>query len=256
MGCFTYHCIQLTEVQDGSFTCTLFMPSNEFALLEANPSSLPSFFDQYFPGARELIRHDVLLRSFNENPHLPLISLKCNPYHFGSSGVIIGDAAHAMVPFYGQGMNAGMEDVRILFSILDKHAQMDESNNPASDTVDVQSPAHQRAQALAEYSAIRHKDAHTINDLALSNYVEMRASVLSRTYRLRKYLEEFMSSYFPSFGWQTKYSRVVFSNERYSKIVEQNDYQGKMLLRCFAGLVSSPLLVTGAVLFYKWKWRQ
>lgn len=245
--------LQLTTLQDGSFTCTLFLPSGQFTELENSPSSLPAFFDQHFPGVRDLIPDEALLRSFNENPHLPLISLKCKPYHFGSSGVIIGDAAHAMVPFYGQGMNAGMEDVRVLFSILDKHAQMDESNNPHSDTVSVASPASQRAQALAEYSAVRHQDAHTINDLALQNYVEMRASVLSNTYRLRKYLEELMSSYFPSFGWQTKYSRVSFSNERYSKIVEQDEYQGKVLLRWVTGLVSSPLLVTGAVFLYKYR---
>ncbi|RYP63114.1 hypothetical protein DL770_009454 [Monosporascus sp. CRB-9-2] len=169
------------------------------------------------------------------NPHLPLISIKCRPYHFSSSVVILGDAAHAMVPFYGQGMNAGLEDVRILFSILDKHSNV-ESNNP-EDTTSFDA-AIQRGLALAEYSALRVPDAHAINDLALQNYVEMRASVLSPTYRLRKVLEEFMSVHVPSLGWHTKYSRVSFGNERYSEVVTKSDRQGKILLRGLGGLMA------------------
>lgn len=246
------HTITNSSLQDGSFTCTLFMPSKHFIELEKDPSNLPEFFEACFPGVRELISDEALIESFNTNPHLPLISLKCKPYHFESSGVIIGDAAHAMVPFYGQGMNAGMEDVRILFSILDKHATLDESNNPASDT-----PAstfkEQRMRALAEYSATRHPDAHAINDLALENYVEMRSSVLSRTYKLRKSLEEFMSLHFPSFGWQTKYSRVTFSNQLYSECVRKSEHQGAALMRSLVTLVSSPFVVTGVYFAYKYR---
>lgn len=236
--------------EDGSFTCTLFMPQKHFTELEANPAKLTSFFDTHFPGVRNHIPDEALFRSFKENPHLPLISIKCKPYHFGSSGVILGDAAHAMVPFYGQGMNAGFEDVRILFSILDKHAELDEPNSP-TDVVSVSSPAAQRAQALAEYSAVRAPDAHCINDLAITNYIEMRSSVLSRTYRLRKWLEEFMSVYFSSFGWQTRYSRVTFSSERYSQIVAQNNHQSQILMRCVMGLAASPLVISGLFLAYR-----
>lgn len=238
--------------EDGSHTCTLFMPQREFTVLEADPSQLPAFFDKHFPGVRDHIPDEQLLASFRENPHLPLISIKCKPYHFGSSGIVVGDAAHAMVPFYGQGMNAGLEDVRILFSILDKHAELDESNSP-SDMVSVRTPAAQRASALAEYSAIRYPDAHAINDLAIANYTEMRSSVLSKKYRLRKFLEEFMSLHFASFGWSTKYSRVTFSSERYSQVVSQNDHQGRVLVRGFVGIVSSPFILTAAVAAYKFR---
>lgn len=233
------------------------MPSPQFAQLDANPSGLPTFFDQYFPGVTSLISEDDLLDSFTSNPHLPLISLKCRPYHYGSAGVILGDAAHAMVPFYGQGMNAGMEDVRILFSVLDKHAALAETNSPLdqddqNDTPSADSlAALERLRALEEYSAIRAPDAHAINDLALENYVEMRASVLSRGYRIRKFLEEFMSVHFPSFGWQTKYARVSFGNEGYADVVRKSDHQGVVLMKAFTALMWSPLFVGAAFLGLK-----
>ncbi|KAK5992954.1 Kynurenine 3-monooxygenase [Cladobotryum mycophilum] len=238
---------------DGSFTCTLFMPSGPFTELENDPSKLPAFFDKHFPGVTSLITAEALIDSFNTNPHLPLISLKCKPYHHGSAGVILGDAAHAMVPFYGQGMNAGMEDVRVFFSILDKHAEMGgETNDPSDESPNLDATASfHRGLALAEYSAVRAPDAHAINNLALQNYIEMRASVLSKRYRLRKFLEEFMSLHFPSFGWQTKYSRVSFSNEGYSEIIRKSDHQGKMLVRSFMGLLGSPFILIGAILLYK-----
>lgn len=152
-----------------------------------------------------------------------------------------------MVPFYGQGMNAGLEDVRILFDILDKHARIDE--------LSAAGPGHaaSRARALAEYSAVRIPDAHAINDLALQNYVEMRASVLSPVYRLRKFLEEALSKYLPSLGWQTKYARVSFGNERYSEVVARSEHQGKMLVRGFVALVGVPVLAGGVVLLLRYK---
>lgn len=220
---------------DGTFTCTLFAPSAHYAHLEADPAGrVPAFFDTYFPGVKDtLIPAAELIASFTRNPHLPLITIKCAPHAYGSSVAILGDAAHAMVPFYGQGMNAGLEDVRTLFEFLDKH------------------PAAARADALAEYSAFRVRDAHSINDLALQNYTEMRASVLSPSYRLRKFLEESLSVYLPSLGWTTKYSRVSFSNERYSEVIARSDYQGKVLMRGFYGVVGVPLLVGAASLWFR-----
>ncbi|CAJ2500120.1 Uu.00g029730.m01.CDS01 [Anthostomella pinea] len=233
--------------EDCSFTCTLFLPSTEFATLEADSSTLPAFFDLHFPGVTTLINPNELMSSFEANPHLPLISIKCRPYHFSSSVVILGDAAHAMVPFYGQGMNAGLEDVRVLFDLLDKY-ETTESSSPGD-------AVYQRSMSLAEYSALRAADAHAINDLALQNYVEMRASVLSPTYRFRKYLEELLSVHVPSLGWHTKYSRVSFGNERYSEVVSKSDHQGKVLMRGLMALLYSPLLVGAAGFFLKRNWR-
>ncbi len=222
------------------------MPGAEYACLEADTSKLPAFFDNHFPGVTSLIPSANLITSFETNPHLPLINIKCNPYHFSSSVVILGDAAHAMVPFYGQGMNAGLEDVRTLFAIIDKYSAV-ESNNP-DDSTSLDATV-QRGLALAEYSELRVPDAHAINDLALQNYVEMRASVLSPAYRLRKFLEEFLSVHVPSLGWHTKYSRVSFGNERYSEVVAKSDRQGRILLRGLGGGLAT-LVCVGAYGFY------
>ena len=154
-----------------------------------------------------------------------------------------------MVPFYGQGMNAGMEDVRILFEHLDKCA--DKDGEAEEGRLVTPSISLKRHQALAEYSAMRAPDAYAINDLALQNYVEMRSSVLSFRYRLRKFLEEAMSLYFPSFGWQTKYARVSFGNEGYSQVVHQSERQGKILFRGLVVLLSSPVVVASTWLVWK-----
>ncbi|KAL1840451.1 hypothetical protein VTJ49DRAFT_448 [Mycothermus thermophilus] len=233
---------------DGSFTCTLFAPGSLYEYLESDPSGalVPPFFDKYFPGVTSLIPPDELIASFQRNPHLPLISIKCKPHSYGSSAVLVGDAAHAMVPFYGQGMNAGFEDVRILFEILDKHERIDQEKEDVL-------PSSTRARALAEYTSVRVPDAHAINDLALQNYVEMRASVLSPVYRLRKFLEEALSKYVPSLGWQTKYARVSFGNERYSEVVAKTERQSHLLARALAGLVGAPMLAGGIWLLMRYR---
>jgi kynurenine 3-monooxygenase len=130
-------------------------------------------------------------------------------------------------------MNAGLEDVYTLFSILDKHTVV--TNNPTNPGIF--NPTVSRGAALAEYSNSREPDAHAINDLALQNYIEMRDSVLSPTYRFRKFLEEWLSVYVPRLGWQTKYSRVSFGNERYSEVVAKSDHQGKVLARVLKAMV-------------------
>ena len=134
-----------------------------------------------------LISPENLISSFETNPHLPLISIKCHPYHYSHSAVILGDAAHAMVPFYGQGMNSGLEDVRVFFSIFDKYSSTTASDDNITPVVNPSLIEYQREQALEEYSATRTVDGVAINDLALQNYIEMRASVISPWYRLRKF---------------------------------------------------------------------
>ena len=195
---------------DKTFTSTLFLTRSGFEELNAS-GKVVEYFEEKFPGVvPDLITKDELLRQYTANEHLPLISIKCSPYHYGDSGVIVGDAAHAMVPFYGQGMNAGLEDVRVLFDFLDKY-----SSN--------------RLKALDEYTKERTPDAQTINDLALGNYREMASDVKSPLYLLRKWIEEQLYLYMPSAGWATQYSRVTFSNMRYSEIQQAAQKQAKIL---------------------------
>ncbi|OBT76015.1 hypothetical protein VF21_03528 [Pseudogymnoascus sp. 05NY08] len=222
---------------DGSFTCTLFLPSAEFSRLATDPSTIPAFFNTSFPGVTALIPPASLIAQFEANPHLPLISLTCSPYHFRASAVILGDAAHAMVPFYGQGMNAGLEDVRVLFDLLPRAT----TPTPAS---------------LDRYTALRAPDAAAISALALANYVEMREGVVSPLYKLRKRLEETLSHYFPALGWATQYSRVSFGNMRYSEVVEASRHQGNVILAAGAlvvpviGVVAAVWMAKGGVKCY------
>ncbi|KAL8919857.1 MAG: hypothetical protein Q9208_006590 [Pyrenodesmia sp. 3 TL-2023] len=211
---------------DKSFTCTLFAPESYFASLSGSTQQdLVSSFAENFPGVcPELISPAQLNKQFKENPHLPLISIKCSPYHYKSSVVILGDAAHAMVPFYGQGMNAGLEDVRVLFELLDDHDVYNDSPYLAT-TI-----GERRAGALNAYTAQRAPDAAAINDLALRNYEEMRSGVKSPIYRLRKWFEESINVYLPSLGWRTQYTRVSFENQRYSEVEKAVAKQGQVIV--------------------------
>ncbi|GAB7338304.1 hypothetical protein MBLNU457_4619t2 [Dothideomycetes sp. NU457] len=226
---------------DKSFTCTLFLPASRFSELDADPTALIPFFNTHFPGvAGNLIPEPEIAQQYKENPHLPLISIKCSPHHYGSSAVILGDAAHAMVPFYGQGMNAGLEDVRVLFNFLD--------SQPATPTG--------RAAALDAYTTQRAPDAHAINDLALRNYQEMRADVVSPLYRLRKTVEEALSTYLPSAGFATQYSRVSFGDMRYSDVEKMAQKQGRILQGVAVAVLGVLLPAAGYGAWAYWRWQR
>jgi len=224
---------------DKSFVCTLFMSASHFDSIDANIDELVPFFDKNFPGVvGELIKPDALRRQYSTNPHLPLISIKSSPYHYDSSVVVIGDAAHAMVPFYGQGMNAGLEDVRVLFDILD------ENYSPSGQSSEEMTAARRRA--LEQYSAQRAPDAHAINDLAMGNYVEMRSSVRSPIYLLRKTVEEYLNNYLPSLDFATQYARVSFSNQPYTEVDKAVRRQTVVLNSTAAGFLIAGLATIGA----------
>lgn len=129
-----------------------------------------------------------------------------------------------MVPFYGQGMNAGLEDVRVLFDLFDAYGVY----NLSDSTTSVRETA--LAAALEAYTTQRAPDVATINDLALQNYEEMRSGVQSSIYKIRKWLEETVNIYFPSLGWRTQYTRVSFENQRYSEVEKAVRRQGRILM--------------------------
>lgn len=224
-----------------SFTCTLFAPSAFFTEMESSPETkLVSNFEEHFPGiVNKLISEADMIRQFQRNPHLPLINIKCAPHHYGSSVVIVGDAANAMVPFYGQGMNAGLESVRVLFEHLDKSHRGLEIDTVSS-----------RRAALSAYTLERVPDAHSIATLALKNYVEMRASVRSPWYKLRKLVEESLDRYTPRLGFATQYSRISFGKERYS-IVEQKASKQRKILAVTGGILATSVAIQVLLLLVK-----
>uniref|UniRef100_A0A2K6TVS6 Kynurenine 3-monooxygenase n=1 Tax=Saimiri boliviensis boliviensis TaxID=39432 RepID=A0A2K6TVS6_SAIBB len=136
-----------------SFTCTLFMPFEEFEKLLTS-SDVLDFFQKYFPDAIPLIGERLLVQDFFLLPAQPMISVKCSSFHLQSHCVLLGDAAHAIVPFFGQGMNAGFEDCLVFDELMDKF------NNDLS-------------LCLPAFSRLRIPDDHAISDLSMYNYIEV-----------------------------------------------------------------------------------
>jgi len=181
---------------DKSFTCTLFLPykgSPSFKTLQ-DKSSVKEFFERTFSDASALI--DNLENEFFENPTASLVTIKCFPW-VKNNCVLIGDASHAIVPFYGQGMNAGFEDCFVLNELL-AHFNDDWK------------------QILPQYEALRKADGDAIADLALNNFIEMRDLVADDKFLLQKKIERLIHEKYPD-KWLPLYSMVTFSDLRYSE---------------------------------------
>ncbi|CAK5264262.1 unnamed protein product [Mycena citricolor] len=172
--------------KDKSFTCTLFAPISVLDRLVDRQTFL-SWFKEYFPDALKLIGEDNLCSDWSKNPRSPLICTKSNPYHYLDRAILLGDAAHSMVPFYGQGLNCGLEDVRVLETLLE--AGQVSAMVPEGDSIDVA-----LAGTLSKYSETRHADLIAICDLAMANYAEMRHSVTTPGYIFRKALDSILYS--------------------------------------------------------------
>ena len=210
---------------DKSFTATLFMEKERFDDLTTEDQII-SFFRSEFPDFIETVGEDQIIKDILNNPRSNLVSIKCFPYAH-KKGLIIGDAAHAMVPFYGQGMNCGFEDVRLLTELLDK-------NGPLTSTNDLQ-------PVLKEYSEQRKEDAHEIVELAMRNYVEMRHSVTSPLYKIRKKTEDLLHKILPN-QIIPLYTMVSFSNIPYHEATKQHDFQTKLLIGIGSVAVVLPLI--------------
>ena len=139
--------------QDKTFTLTLFMPTSTFENI-TDREGLLQFFNENFRDSINLIGKEKLISDYFSNRALPLVSVKCFPYNISGKAVIMGDAAHAMVPFYGQGMNCGMEDCLVLEDALEKY------------------PINLE-KSLDEFSKNRNPDAEAMCDLAMYNYIEV-----------------------------------------------------------------------------------
>lgn len=190
---------------DGSFTCTLFFPlfgEKSFDTLKTR-EEVSGFFDQTFPDAVELM--PTLLDDYFGNPTSTLIMVRCEPWNAGDNVLLMGDAAHAIVPFYGQGMNCGFEDCTVF------HEMYEQSGGNWNGL-------------LGKFSDYRVPDGNAILDLALMNYVEMRDLTADPDFLLRKKIEAKFTRLHPG-KWLPLYSQVTFSNIRYSDAIKNDRKQ-------------------------------
>ena len=210
--------------QDKSFTVTLFMPFEYFESIK-NSDQLMDFFNQNFPDSIPLIGRDNLIKDFFGTKPSPLVSIKCRPLNYKDKALIIGDAAHAMVPFFGQGMNCGFEDCLILSELLEKHGS-------------------DMKQVLNQFTKTRNDDHHVICDLAMINYVEMRHLVNSKAFLLRKKIDLIMNRLLPD-HWIPLYSMVTFTRIPYSAIVDKRQIQDQLIKNTVYGIGLAAILMTG-----------
>lgn len=193
-----------------TFTVNLFAPFLTLDKLKT-PQDLLSFCEEYFPDLVELIGRQKLVKDYFEREPKPLISIKCKPYHVGKTTLLLGDAAHAMVPFYAQGMNTGFEDVLLLDELMERY------NSDFS-------------KVLPKFSELRCEDAHAICDLAMYNYVEMRDLVRKKSFLIRKYIDTFLYKRIPK-TWIPLYSTIHFSRMRFRDCIANKQWQDKILRR-------------------------
>lgn len=181
----------------GSFTVTLFFPMKGETSFESidTEEKVKDFFKKTFPDAYENL--PTLTEDFFNNPTSQLVTIRCNPWNYEDKAVILGDASHAVVPFYGQGLNAGMEDCSILMELLD------DDSISTKDLFD-------------RFSELRIKDGDAIADLSLYNYIEMRDLSGDEDFLLRKKIEAKFSELYPD-KWMPLYSQVTFSHIPYSE---------------------------------------
>ncbi len=183
--------------EDGSFTCTLFMPheggEHSFAALETK-EDVDAFFKTVFPDFYAMMPN--IADAWHDHPLSSLAIMRSYPWHSGKVA-LMGDAAHATVPFYGQGMNGGFEDCTVLAELMHKHNENWEA-------------------VFQEYSEVRKPDGDALQDLSLHNYYVMRDFVADPEFLLQKKIEAKFSALYPD-KWMPLYSMVTFSNIRYSE---------------------------------------
>jgi kynurenine 3-monooxygenase len=200
---------------DGNFTCTLFLPfegEKSFKNLQTK-EAVTKFFNEEFPDAVPLM--PTLLEDFFTNPVSALVTVKCFPWTFDNKIALIGDAAHAIVPFYGQGMNCGFEDCVVLNELIQKH-------NEDWDAI------------MPEYQNLRKPDGDAIAEMAIANFVEMRDKTADPLFLLQKKIEARFSQKHPD-KWIPFYSMVTYSPHiRYSTAQKEGAKQQAIMDKVMA----------------------
>jgi kynurenine 3-monooxygenase len=202
---------------DGSFTCTLFWEfegPRSFATTTTD-DDVQRFFDEEFPDAVPLM--PTLLEDFKDNPTGSLVTIRCSPWYYRDRICLLGDAAHAVVPFYGQGMNAAFEDCIVLDECLEKFA-------------------NDRERAFAEYFERRKENADALADLAIGNFIEMRDKTASRTFRAKKKLDHLLEAALPGV-YLPLYTMVTFTRVPYAQAAHRARLQDRILYTALVTLV-------------------
>ncbi|UAM98538.1 FAD-dependent monooxygenase [Polaribacter litorisediminis] len=197
---------------DGSFTVTLFLSYDEGEFNFENLTSeekITEFFEKEFPDALALIPN--IKEEFMNNPTGPLGTVKCSPWSYQNKTLLIGDSSHAIVPFYGQGMNASFEDVFVLDEVLNQHL-------PDWETV------------FKAYQKARKQDTDAIADLAIDNFHEMKNHVANPLFKEKRKIEMDLEKTFPH-QYASKYSLVTFNEHiGYNEAMKRGRAQDKALL--------------------------
>jgi kynurenine 3-monooxygenase len=195
--------------QDRSFTCTVFWPylgDNGFESVQS-PSEIQAFFQSHFSDAVPLM--PTLVNDYQQNPTGSLLTVRCSPWHYKDQAVLLGDAAHAIVPFFGQGMNCAFEDCSVLSHAIAEHV-------PDFKAV------------FAAYENARKPHADAIADLALHNFIEMRDHVGSSSFLVRKKLEQALHAIFPQ-AFLPLYNMVSFTCIPYAEARDRARRQARII---------------------------
>ena len=212
---------------DKSFTCTLFL-AHQSAATGSGGTDLPAFerlidsatlvdfFAREFPDAVPVM--PTLIKDFFENPTGQLGTVKCWPWNVAGKALLLGDSAHAVVPFYGQGMNCVLEDVRVLDSLIDKYGTNWET-------------------VFEEYGKLRKVNTDAIADMAEENFYEMRDATADPVFQRKRGLETKLEQDYPDY--YSKYSMVTFREDLpYSIAKEKGNAQDRLLMEICARVTS------------------
>ncbi len=199
---------------DGSFTCTLFFPFEgelSFASLKTS-EQVKAFLAKDFPDVVALAPN--IVEEYMANPNGSLVTVKCFPWVYQDKLGLLGDAAHAIVPFFGQGMNAGFEDCFEFGNLMDKHGD-------------------NWTALLDEFQHIRKVNGDAIADMAVENFIEMRDKVADQKFLLRKKIESKINRKYPE-NYVSKYSLVSFSTKPYRYALEMGFRQDALFEKVLA----------------------
>ena len=199
---------------DGSFTCTLFMPFEGEVSFESikTKDKAKIFFSTHFPSVDHEIEN--LAEDFFKNPTSAMVTMKCYPWTYWDKVALVGDSAHAIVPFYGQGMNAGFEDIYVLNEIIKEYEDDWEA-------------------IFQQYQKQRKPNADAIAELSYRNFIEMSSKTADPKFLLQKKIEKRFADKYPD-KWIPLYSRVTFSYRPYAEALAIGDNQEEIMKEVMA----------------------